>query len=638
MDARSPLSRQIASILIGVMFLDPIVSTAAELALDAAAGGNTRLTQATNGVPIVNIATPNANGLSHNRFSDYNVGAQGLILNNASGHTQSTQLGGIILGNSNLHGHAAGLILNEVTGANQSQLSGYTEVAGNGAHVIVANPHGIRCDGCGFINTPHATLTTGKPVVSNAQLQHYDVNGGEIRIEGAGLNAGNVSQFDLITRSASLNAGLHAQQLNIITGRNLVDASTLSVTAKVADGSDQPQLAIDSSALGGMYAGAIRLVGTEAGVGVNLAGDMAASAGDIQIDANGYLSLARTSACGDLQLSAQSIDLNGDSYVAGNARLKAIDEIYIAPEQHLAAAGDVLLAAKVVESWGSVASGRDHEGVIDSASILRINTEEIYNQGQMTAHGALVVNAQTADNDGGTLVGSQAVELNVAELDNRNGKVIAQQALSVNGRSLDNRSGTLASNQALTVTLAGSLDNRDDGLLFSKSGELSITADQLNNAGGTMQADQGALAITAKNLNNQSGSLQTSAGAVFLDVTDIDNRNGSLLASGGALISNGAQLDNRQGWVQGDSLSITASVALNNNAGNLLATLADAQLNSAQTENVGGQMLAQGNLLLSAASLNNQNGSLGAQLIDLALTDALGNSSGLIEASDRLLL
>ena len=46
-------------------------------------------------------------------------------------------------------------------------------------------------------------------------------------MEGAGLNASNIGQFDLITRSTKLNAQLHADQLNVITGRNDVSADDL---------------------------------------------------------------------------------------------------------------------------------------------------------------------------------------------------------------------------------------------------------------------------------------------------------------------------------------------------------------------------------------------------------------------------
>ncbi|WP_168187656.1 hypothetical protein, partial [Pseudomonas sp. HMSC75E02] len=54
MDIRRPLHQAIASALAGLLFLNPIVAAAAQLAVDAAAGGNTQIGAAGNGVPIVN--------------------------------------------------------------------------------------------------------------------------------------------------------------------------------------------------------------------------------------------------------------------------------------------------------------------------------------------------------------------------------------------------------------------------------------------------------------------------------------------------------------------------------------------------------------------------------------------------------
>ncbi|MFJ4197377.1 filamentous hemagglutinin N-terminal domain-containing protein, partial [Pseudomonas sp. NPDC089534] len=120
--------RGMAFLLANVMFWQPLWAQADGIVV---ANPGTGLGQAGNGVPIVNIATPNGTGLSHNQFHDYNVGAQGVILNNAATQTAATQLGGHIIGNPNLkNSGSAQAILNEVISGNPSQLRGYTEVAG----------------------------------------------------------------------------------------------------------------------------------------------------------------------------------------------------------------------------------------------------------------------------------------------------------------------------------------------------------------------------------------------------------------------------------------------------------------------------------------------------------------------------
>lgn len=639
MDVRSPFFQNIATVLIGVMFLNPIVSTAADLAVDAAAGGNTSIGAAANGVPVVNIATPNGNGLSHNKFSDYNVGEQGLILNNATNKLQSTQLGGYILGNPNLNGRAAGVILNEVTGTNPSQLKGYTEVAGQGAHVIVANPHGITCDGCGFINTPRATLSTGAPVVENGALKRYDVDGGQIRIEGQGLNASNVDQFELITRSAQINAELHARQLAMVTGRNDVDAATLAATAKADDGTDKPQLAIDSSALGGMYAGAIRLVGTEQGVGVKLAGDMAASGGDIQIDANGKLTLARTAASGNLTANATDIELTRSTYASGNAHLTTgtLDN-----QERLAAGGDLRLNATHIDNPGRLEAGVRSDGSANPdnpASVLDIQGGTLSNRGTVNAQGSLTTDLATLDNQSAELVASGSARIKASTLDNRQGgQLIGRQDLKVESQKLDNRGGTVASNKALTVTARDSLDNRQDGLILSKADGLTLDTAVLDNQNGTVQADSGELKATTSTLDNRNGKLLTGQGALTVDAQDLRNQQGRLIAQNGTLTARSDTLDNTAGRLQGDSVDLTTRTRLDNSQGHITATQGNLSLTHGELLNDNGQIQAKHSLTVNADSLRNHSGSLGADTIDLTLGGLLDNSGGLVEAAQTLSL
>ncbi|QFG76696.1 hypothetical protein DMB90_10955 [Raoultella planticola] len=135
-----------------------------------------------------------------------------------------SQLGGMVAGNPWLAKGEAKVILNEVNSRDPSRLNGMIEVAGK-SPVVIANPSGITCNGRGFINANRATLTTGQAQLTNGSLTGYQVERGEVTIEGAGMDSSAADYTDIIARSVKVNAGLWAKDLQVTTGRNRVDAA-----------------------------------------------------------------------------------------------------------------------------------------------------------------------------------------------------------------------------------------------------------------------------------------------------------------------------------------------------------------------------------------------------------------------------
>ncbi|RNM16833.1 filamentous hemagglutinin N-terminal domain-containing protein, partial [Dickeya undicola] len=329
MKAVKTSQRMMVWVLVWLTGLQPVLPTLA--AGVTVASGSTTLDAAGNGVPVVNIAPPNAAGLSHNRYHDFNVDNRGLILNNGTAQLNPSQLGGLLQNNPNLNGRAATAILNEVVSPNRSQLSGYLEVAGQAANVVVANPYGITCSGCGFLNTPRITLTTGTPQFDAAGgLSGLAVRGGDIRIDGAGLDASGSDYFALIARTASLQAGLTARDVQVVLGTNRVGTDG-RVTAQGADGA-LPVLALDTGSLGGMYAQRISLVSTEQGVGVNTAG-LSARQGDIRLSANGRLQVGSAIAQGDLTAQGVTLALQDQQQAQGRIALGGTQGITLTGSQ-----------------------------------------------------------------------------------------------------------------------------------------------------------------------------------------------------------------------------------------------------------------------------------------------------------------
>ncbi|WP_187322665.1 DUF637 domain-containing protein [Serratia marcescens] len=318
-----PLARGASYLLIYLMAFQPLHPAFAAGII--AANGNTQVVIKPGDVPVVNIATPNGAGISHNTYKDFNVGPQGAVLNNAT-HGGKTQLGVEIYsaqGNTYLKGKPAELIINEVIGGSRSELQGKLEVFGNKANVMIANPNGITCDGCGFINAPGVTLTTGKPQFDKqGALEALEVKKGGVTIGGKGLDGSGADYVDIISRATELNGKINAQNLSLTQGANRISFKDGSIKPIAGEGA-KPQLAVDTKALGGMYANKIRLVANEDGVGVNLK-DLTSKQRDITLSVNGNLVLnGTTHSKGDLNVSAKELHITRGAVVQadGNATL-----------------------------------------------------------------------------------------------------------------------------------------------------------------------------------------------------------------------------------------------------------------------------------------------------------------------------
>ena len=278
---------------IASLFLLPQLVLAGGLTVVEGPGGTPQL-QNQGGVPIVNIVAPNAGGLSHNQFLDYNVDRQGVVLNNALQAGQS-QLAGQLAANPQFQGQAASVILNEVISRNASTLSGAQEIFGKAADYVLANPNGISVNGGSFINTPNASLVVGRPELNDGKLQALSTRDahGQLTVQGQGLQ-NREGSINLIAPRIDSEGRLSARdQLNLTVGRNQVDFASGQVR-QVAPTSKAQDQRIDASLFGAMQAGRINIVSTAEGAGVRV--------GAVQVEGRDGV---KVSSAGNLDISGQ---------------------------------------------------------------------------------------------------------------------------------------------------------------------------------------------------------------------------------------------------------------------------------------------------------------------------------------------
>ena len=379
-----------------------------------------KIEEARNGMTVVNINTPNDKGLSHNQYNAFNVDEKGLILNNAN-RPVNTELAGYIMGNPNLVGPTANTILNEVTGTSSTSMNGALEVAGNKAHVIVANPNGISINNGTFINASSATLTTGNPMINNGSVTGYNVQQGVITVGEKGLNASKTARTDMLAEAVKLNGKVWAQDTQVVTGKNDISVDATGKVTNAHKTGESSQVGLDVAAIGGMYANSMYLVGTNDGFGVNNQGILSAQ-NKLTIDSTGKLQNTGTIAATDANITTKSLEqmnkgkfyvdtakITTDSVIqTGNATTKEAPVMIAQKDLSIATKSIVNTDGSVIKAEGKLQLGKtmDEKGTVSGKMDSVVNTASTIEFGQ---GGALL--AKSVDNkNGGITLKRVAVE------------------------------------------------------------------------------------------------------------------------------------------------------------------------------------------------------------------------------------
>ena len=608
---------------LGFVFLSPSVH-AEDMAIraDKSAPGNQQPTvlQTGNGLPQVNIQTPSAGGVSRNQYSQFDVAEKGAVLNNARKAAQ-TQMAGWVQGNPNLARGEAKVILNEVNSANPSRLKGYVEVAGKKADVVIANPSGIQCDGCGVINAGRTTLTTGKAEVENGELKGYRVKGGKVTVGQKGMDNSQSDYTDIIAEKAEIKGGVWSKKgIKVTTGKNNVDRTNDSVvyvgdkntdnTDRTSDTQGENQsYSVDVSQLGGMYAEKIHLVDNGQGLGVRNAGHIGASAGDVKIDSQGRIVNE-----GVISATHQA-DLNAEKVIENKGKIET-------------KLGGVALRSQTrVEQHGSIVS---HQG----GSFVQAK-DKVTQTGETVAKGDIQYQAKNIEVKSGALVAA-----GVTVQDTTQGEI----------RSLDTQHAQGAN---LTLSAEKTISSKAKHLA---SGEINVRAEMVDLSDSQLSGDRIALQSAQSALNLNKTTLYSEGKTTLSNPNLISTENAHLNAD--HFVVDSVQLNNHQGsWIQrgAEAFALNVQKGLDNTEGKIVAegTLSvqtpliqnnqgviwsnqgvKLNTNAGHIESQSGYLFGKNSLDISTSTLNNQKGEmLGGQV--LLAAQQVNNEEGKLIVGNR---
>ncbi|HDB9246937.1 TPA: Contact-dependent inhibitor A, partial [Escherichia coli] len=405
-------------------------------------------------------------------------------------------------------------------------------------------------------------------------LQALEVTEGSITINGAGLDGTRSDAVSIIARATEVNAALHAKDLTVTAGANRITADG-RVSALKGEG-DVPKVAVDTGALGGMYARRIHLTSTESGVGVNL-GNLYARDGDIILSSAGKLVLKNSLAGGNTTVTGTDVSLSGDNKAGGNLSVTGTTGLTLNQPRLVTDKNLVLSSSgQIVQNGGELTAGQNAmlsaqhlnqtSGTVNAAeNVTLTTTNDTTLKGRSIAGKTLTVSSGSLNN-GGTLVAGRDATVKTGTFSNTgtvqgNGlKVTATDLTSTgsikSGSTLDisarnaTLSGDAGAKDSARVTVSGTLENR--GRLVSDD-VLTLSATQINNSGTLSGAKE--LVASADTLTTTEKSVTNSDGNLMLDSAS-STLAGETSAGGTVSVKGNSLKTTTTAQTQGNSVSV----------------------------------------------------------------------------------
>ncbi len=579
------------------------------------------------GVEVVNIAAPNGAGVSVNHFATFDIAPAGVALNNSQ-HGVDSQLAGALAANPALGGGPASLIIHEVHATHASTLQGPLEVAGTRADVIISNPVGLHCDGCGFINANKVILTTGTPTLDfiDGSLVSLGEPGGGISIGPQGVRTwpNSAPELELYARSLLVNGPIEVQQL---TGT--AAGSNPSHGSQEIEG-EEPAVAIALTSNSMLRAQHVTLVATRKGAGIHARGRIDTE--QLRISAGGELYLdgaalnvasvqggAAAALEGPLvlleppgsesqeevsafasprreiehrvpsqgvesrvpgqgvgfatqaSLEGESIKMRASTLTVDQGRLYMDARMGSLQSEMSTVQADTLLD---VRAHGRIARGYGQWG---SGGDFRVHAGSFWNEGSLiVAQGDATLHADVLANPGSGIK-ARSLRLDAYKIDNRGGTLWGESDVVIHANKLDNRA--LPKPVAADFRTHPMRDVRlTEGLTPGASAQFSAPDEASHGIPGLV-ASGGTMSLRLHQLDNQDGAIY-SHDALDLDVRgELGNVHGSIASSDSVLrIDAGGAVDNTQGSLEaGRALALHGAGTLHNGGGRI-ASMGDVRL------------------------------------------------------------